>query len=77
MIVGKIKFDAHRIVLSSAIPYFQTMFSKDFLERNERVVELKGKVVEESDSVRVSIVILRIYYVLSQFEPKFLFSKKN
>ena len=48
VVVGKKKFEAHRIVLKSAIPYFQAMFSKDFVERNERVIELKENVVDES-----------------------------
>ena len=48
VVVGNTRFDAHRIVLKSAIPYFQAMFSKEFVERNERVIELRDNVVDET-----------------------------
>ena len=33
VVSGNARFDAHRLVLKSAIPYFQAMFSQDFIEK--------------------------------------------
>ena len=48
VVAGKARFDAHRLVLKSAIPYFQAMFSQGFLEKKERIIDLKENVVDES-----------------------------
>ena len=35
-------FVAHKIILAATIPYFQKMFTNDFLEKNQKVVSISS-----------------------------------
>ena len=49
--VGRTTFPAHRSILALNSPHFRSMFTSDFVERNQSVVEIQNIDEDSFDSV--------------------------